>query len=914
MYPADRSDIKLIFYSPIVLCYSFLYYLLIQGAEDLATSIHCERLGCWSMSELTPLMRQYQQIKRNYPDAILFFRLGDFYEMFGQDAIVASRVLQIALTTRDKGKANPVPMCGVPYFAADSYIPKLIKAGYKVAICEQLEDPKDAKGVVKRDVVRVITPGTYMPDNPKENNYILCLFQKENIFGIAVADITTGEFILYESCNNIADEVGRFQPGEIVYPISLKNDPSITDSLRDYYLSPYDDWYFDYIEAYRKVLAHFRVASLDGYGCEGMIVAISAAGALLNYLEETQKGHILFKRIRVLRSGSYMLLDAATLRNLEILRSMQGDVEGSLLWVVDETLTPMGGRLLRTWLVNPLLSVDGIRRRQSAVASLVDNPETLSRIRRSLERIADVERLTSRVCNGSAHARDLLSLRDSLRVIPEIREAMDLDNETLGRISQDLDPLQEVYSLIDSSIAEDAPSTLKEGGLIKKGFNRDVDELREICASGKDFIAGLQERERKRTGIQSLKVGYNKVFGYYIEVTRPNLHLVPQDYIRKQTLTNAERFVTPELKDYEAKVLSAEGRLGELEYQVFTEIRDEVAGYADRLQRVASAIAELDAYQSLAYVARRNDYTCPQVDDGDRIEIIEGRHPVLERVSLNERFIPNDTIMDKEENRVLIITGPNMAGKSTYMRQVALIVLMAQMGSFVPAREARVGIVDRIFTRIGASDVLTKGQSTFMVEMIETANILNNATDRSLIILDEVGRGTSTFDGISIAWAVVEYIVKRLKARTLFATHYHELTELSLCLEGIRNLKVAVKEWGDEIIFLRKVQNGPADKSYGIQVARLAGLPEETISRAKEVLANLEKSELNELGAPRIAYSPDQGTHEAQRPGQLDLFTTQADPVIKEILGLDVLNMTPIEALNKLYELRRRLSDKGHKQ
>jgi len=859
-------------------------------------------------------MKQYQQIKKKYPDAILFFRLGDFYEMFGQDAIIASRVLHIALTTRDKGKANPVPMCGVPYFAAESYIPKLIKAGYKIAICEQLEDPRDAKGVVKRDVVRVITPGTYMPDNPKENNYILCLFQKENIFGIAVADITTGEFILYESCNSIVDEVCRFQPGEIVYPISLKNNPSVIEGLRDYYLSPYDDWYFDYIEAYRKTLAHFRVASLEGYGCEGMIVAISAGGALLSYLEETQKDLVRFKKIRVLRGGSYMLLDAATQKNLEILRNMQtGDIDGSLLGVVDETLTPMGGRLLRTWLVNPLLSIDEIRKRQSAVAFLVDNPEVLSRVRRSLEKIADIERLTSRVCNGSAHARDLLSLKESLRVVPEIKEAVGRDNEALQRISEHLDPLREVYSLIEGSIAEDAPSTLKEGGLIKQGFNRDVDELREICMSGKDFIASLQERERKRTGIQSLKVGYNKVFGYYIEVTRPNLHLVPKDYIRKQTLTGAERFVTPELKDYEARVLSAEGRLGELEYQVFTEIREEVSGYADRLQKVASAIAEIDAYQSLAYVAKRNDYTCPQVDDGDRIEIIEGRHPVLERASLNEKFIPNDTIMDKQDSRVLIITGPNMAGKSTYMRQVALIVLMAQIGSFVPAREARIGVVDRIFTRIGASDVLTKGQSTFMVEMIETANILNNATDRSLIVLDEVGRGTSTFDGISIAWAVVEYIVKRLKARTLFATHYHELTELSLCLEGVRNLKVAVKEWGDEIIFLRKVQDGPADKSYGIQVARLAGLPEETISRAKEVLANLEKSELNELGAPRIAYSPGQDTYGCSRPGQLDLFTTQADPVIKEILGLDVLNMTPIEALNKLYELRRRLSDKGYK-
>jgi len=864
------------------------------------------------MSELTPLMKQYQQIKRNYSDAILFYRLGDFYEMFGQDAVVASRILQITLTTRDKGKENPVPMCGVPYFAVDSYISKLIKAGHKVAICEQLEDARDAKGVVRRDVVKVITPGTCTPEDPKENNYILCLFQKENIFGIAVADITTGDFLLYESCNNIVDEVSRFQPGEIVYPMSLRNNPSIINGLKDYYLSSYDDWYFDYIEAYRKLLNHFRVTSLDGYGCEGMIVAISAAGALLNYLEETQKGIVFLKRLRVLRSGSYMLIDAVTQRNLEILKNMHtGGTDGSLLQVLDETLTPMGGRLLRTWLVNPLLSVDEIRRRQSAITFLTDNPDTLSRIRRLLEGVSDIERVTSRINNGSANAKDLLSLKGSLSMIPDLRDATIVDNEVLQHLSNILDPLQEVYSLIERAIDEDAPATLKEGGLLKQGFNREVDELREASVSGKDFIANLQERERRRTGITSLKVGYNRVFGYYIEVTKPNLHLVPEDYIRKQTLSGGERFVTPELKDYEARVISAESRLSELEYQLFTEIRDEISGYAERLQTTASAIAELDVYQSLAYVARKNDYICPVVDEGDRIEVVEGRHPVLERSSLNERFIPNDTLMDREGNMVLVITGPNMAGKSTYMRQVALIVLMAQIGSFVPAVEARIGIVDRIFTRIGASDVLTKGQSTFMVEMMETANILNNATERSLIILDEVGRGTSTFDGISIAWAVVEYIVKRLRARTLFATHYHELTELSLCLEGIKNLKVAVKEWGDEIIFLRKVQDGPADKSYGIQVARLAGLPEETISRAKEVLANLEKAELNELGAPRIAYSSVHKPCEISGPGQLDLFATQADPVIKEILGLDVLNMTPIEALNKLYEIRRRLADKG---
>jgi len=864
------------------------------------------------MSDLTPLMRQYHDIKRNYPDAILFFRLGDFYEMFGQDAVVASKVLQITLTSRDKGKEDPVPMCGVPYFTAENYISKLVKTGYKVAICEQVEDPKEAKGIVKREVVRVITPGTFLPENPKEHNYILSFFQKENIFGIAVSDISTGEFLIYESCNNLEDEINRFQPREVLYPSNLKNNPSIINTLNDYYLTAYDDWYFDYIEAYRKLLKHFKVTSLEGYGCEGLVVAISAAGALLNYLEETQKGAVVFKKISVLRRDSYMLLDATTQRNLEITRNIKtGEIEGSLLWVVDETLTPMGGRLLRSWLLNPLLIPEEIKIRQEAVAALIDNQDVLSRIHNLLDNISDIERLTSRISNGSATARDLLALKRSLKDLPELKRlSSSIDNRKIRELSEQIDELLDVSSLIEKSIDENAPVNLKEGGLIKKGFNPEVDELRQISGSGKDFIASLQARERERTGISSLKVGYNKVFGYYIEVTKPNLSQVPDYYIRKQTLVGAERFITPELKEYEAKVLGAEERLKDLEYEIFIRIRNDISKEAERLQMTSSAIAELDIFHSLARVARRYNYECPQVDDSDRIEIIEGRHPVLERLSLGERFIPNDTLIDTGSNNVLIITGPNMAGKSTYMRQVALIVLLAQIGSFVPAKEAKIGIVDRIFTRIGATDVITKGQSTFMVEMIETANILNNATRKSLILLDEVGRGTSTFDGISIAWAVVEYIVKKLKARTLFATHYHELTELSLCLEGVKNLNVAVKEWGDEIIFLRKIQEGPADKSYGIQVARLAGLPSETIKRAKEIMSNLEKAELNELGAPKLAYASESTPSNKSPTGQLDLFTTQADPVIKELLGLDIINMTPIEALNKLYEMRKRLSGK----
>lgn len=856
-------------------------------------------------------MRQYQEIKRNYPDAIVFFRLGDFYEMFGEDAIVASKILHITLTSRDKGKDDPVPMCGVPHFTAENYISKLIRKGYKVALCEQVEDPKEARGIVRREVVRVITPGTFTPDNPKENNYILSFFQKENIFGIAVADITTGSFTIYESCHSLEDEVNRFQPKEILYPLSLKDNPAIVNSLNGYYLTTYDDWYFDYIEAYRKLLKYFRVTSLEGYGCEGMVVAISAAGALLNYLEETQKVLNTFRKITVLRRQSHMLLDATTQRNLEIMRNMRsGELEGSLLWVIDETLTPMGGRLLRSWLLNPLLEPEEIKTRQDAVSSLIDNSNALLSIQKLLDSISDMERLNIKINNGSANARDLLALRNSLRKIPELKEvSLSIDNSYIRSISERIDELSDVLAWIEGAIDDNAPVSLKEGGLIKKGFNAEIDELREISGSGKDFIASLQARERERTGISSLKVGFNKVFGYYIEVTKPNLSQVPPDYIRKQTLTGSERFITPELKEYEARVLGADERLRNLEYEVFVEIRERISREAERLQNTSTAIAELDVLHSFARVARKRGYQCPVVDGSERIEIVEGRHPVLERISSGERFIPNDTKMDTETNNVLIITGPNMAGKSTYMRQVALIVLLAQIGSFVPAREARIGVVDRIFTRIGASDVITKGQSTFMVEMVEAANILNNATSKSLILLDEIGRGTSTFDGISIAWAVVEYIARRLKARTLFATHYHELTELSLCLEGVKNLNVVVKEWGDEIIFLRRIEEGPSDKSYGIQVARLAGLPDEVIKRAKEILSNLEKAELNEVGAPRLAYTPG-SPPSVVKTGQLDLFATQADPVIKELLGLDILNMTPIEALNKLYEIRRRLADK----
>ncbi|RJQ48246.1 MAG: DNA mismatch repair protein MutS [Nitrospiraceae bacterium] len=863
------------------------------------------------MSELTPLMKQYHEVKRNYPGTIVFFRLGDFYEMFGQDAITASKVLQITLTSRDRSKEDPIPMCGVPHFTAETYIARLVKAGHKVAVCEQMEDPKEAKGIVRREVVKVITPGTFLPENPKENNYILGFFQKDNIYGIAVADVTTGEFSLYETHSSLEDEINRFQPKEILYPFSLKNNTAMMDRLDDYYLTGYDDWYFDYIEAYRKLIKHFRVSSLEGYGCEGMIVAISAAGALLNYLEETQKDALSFKKLSVLRRESRMLLDAATLRNLEITRNMRsGEAEGSLLWVMDETLTPMGGRLLRTWLLNPLLAPGDICDRQDAVSVLLDSSAELAKIQECLRGIYDIERLASRVGGGTANARDLVALKNSLKILPELKTVLHAyENEKIASLADRIDILEGVTALIEKAITDDPPFTLKEGGLIRKGFHPEIDELREISSSGKDFIANLQAKERERTGISSMKVGYNRVFGYYIEITKANLGQVPDDYIRKQTLVNGERFITPELKDYEGKILGAEERLKNLEYDAFIRVRTQIAAETEKLQTTAAAVAELDALHSLAAIAQRYHYERPVVDEGDVIQIVEGRHPVIEKLSPADKFIPNDSLIDSGAHNISIITGPNMAGKSTYMRQIALIVLMAQTGSFVPAKEVRVGVVDRIFTRIGASDVITKGQSTFMVEMIETANILNNATRKSLILLDEVGRGTSTFDGISIAWAVVEFIAKELRARTLFATHYHELTELSLVLDGIKNLNVAVKEWGDEIIFLRRIEEGSADKSYGIQVARLAGLPQETIERAKEILANLEKSELNELGSPKLAYTSAPASPETARAGQLDLFTTQADPVIRELLGLDILSMTPLEALNKLFEMKKKLGD-----
>ncbi len=854
------------------------------------------------MAEQTPLMRQYFDIKKDYPDAILFFRLGDFYEMFGEDAKVASRILQITLTTRDKGKQEPVPMCGIPHFSAESYITKLINAGYKVAICEQVQDPREAKGIVKREVVRVVTPGTHQPENPKLNNFIVALCPSGKKHGIAVADLSTGEFILYETEKAIEDELNRFEPKEVLCPENLMDDIHYGEVLKDYYVTYWDNWFFDFTEAYKRLLEYYRVYSLGAFGIDEQRAAISAGGALLSYLMENQKGSVVLRRPTGLDDSLFIFLDSVTKRNLELLHNLRdGSEEGTLISVIDETLTPMGGRTLRQAIMRPLKSKELINRRLDAVENLIDDFEMRENLRRFLRDVHDLERLATRVLQRKVTPRELVTIKNSLKEFPRIKETlMRASSELLMELNERIQGFEELHSLIDTAVVDDPPHTTTEGGIIRTGYRYDVDELREIATKGKDYIASLEAKERQKTGISSLKIGYNRVFGYYIEVTKSNLHLVPEHYIRKQTLVGSERFITEELKDYENKVLGAEERLKVLEKEVFSEVVQKAAYYAEALLDAATAIGEIDFLLSLATVATRNNYVRPVIEESGLIEIVDGRHPVLERISFEERFIANNTYMDTEENRLLIITGPNMAGKSTYMRQVALIVLMAQMGSFVPATKATIGIVDRIFTRIGAADYLSRGQSTFMVEMIETANILNNATDRSLIVLDEVGRGTSTFDGISIAWAVAEYIVNRIRARTLFATHYNELTELSMALEGVKNYNVTVREWGDEIIFLRKIEPGPADKSYGIQVARLAGLPEEVVSKAKEVLGNLEQAEFSNKGLPRVL-----GAKDAPKAQQLDLFAPNYEPVIKKLMSIDVDRISPEDAIKKLKQLRK---------
>ncbi len=799
------------------------------------------------MAELTPMLRQYKEIKAQYSDSILFFRLGDFYEMFFDDARIASRILGIALTSRGSHNGEKVPMCGVPYHAARSYIGKLINSGFKVAICEQVEDPKKSRGIVKREVTRVVTPGSVIDEaevDEKSNLYVAAIFSGKNqgdVYGLSFMDLSTGDFRFTEvlSREELINELARIDPAELLV---LHNDPLINASFMDKYRKEliHDPMELETAESLLK--KQFGVYSLQGFGCHEMPCATMAAGIIIHYMRNTQKGfpaHI--KEIRPYRIGEYMFLDEATCSHLELLRSMRrNDSHGSLFYTLNRTLTPMGSRTLKRWIMYPLISLKKIKKRLSAVQELKDNLIMRKKLRNILKDIYDIERLNGKISLGRANPKDLIALKESIKNIPYVKDV--LGNSTslfvLDLIKQ-LDDLQDIRETIEMAINEDPPVSLKDGGIIKEGYNDKLDELIRISRDGKGWIAEFVSREQKRTGINNLKVGFNKVFGYYIEVSRSNLHLVPQDYIRKQTLVNGERFITNELKEMEDKVLMAEERRRELEYSLFQEVIERIAKESERIKRASEIIGIIDTLCALAQVAEENDYLCPEVNDGNEIDIRDGRHPVVEKTIKDEEFVPNDIRIDLEEQQVLLITGPNMAGKSTILRQTALIVLMAQIGSFVPASRAKIGLVDRIFTRIGASDDLSRGQSTFMIEMTETANILRNATHRSLAILDEIGRGTSTYDGISIAWAVAEYLHDK-RVRTLFATHYHELTELALIKPRIRNFNVGVKESGDRIIFIRKLLAGATNRSYGIHVAKIAGLPDEVIEKAEEILSGIE--------------------------------------------------------------------------
>ncbi len=807
-----------------------------------------------SIARMSPLMRQYLSLKRKYPDAILFFRVGDFYETYGKDAILVSKELGIALTVRDRER-DRTPMAGVPHHAAEPYIAKLVRRGYKVAIAEQLEEPSPKKKLVRRDVVRIITPGTVIEETileDKFNNYLAGVVKAKKGYGVAFLDISTSEFFTTQlvgdrALDDLLTELSRFSPAEIVLPESLYADKEFVAKIREYLervaFTPYPDYHFDYEFARETLLQHFKVTSLEGFGCEGMPLAVSAAGAVLSYVLDTQKMQVEnIKTLKTYHVAQYMILDGTTIRNLELLQNFRDlSTRGTLLEVLDKTVTSMGSRLLKRWILQPLINVKEINRRLDAVEELVNNSFLREEIRELLDEVYDIERIISRLNLGRLNPKDMIALKESLKRIPQIADLLkDTKSDLLREIREDLNGLPEIVDLIERAIVDDPPPTVQEGGIIKDGFNEELDKLREVVRKGKQWILELEQRERARTGIKSLKVGYNKVFGYYIEVPKSQANRVPKDYIRKQTLTNAERFITPELKEYEAQVLNAEDRIKELEYQIFQEIRNKVCEKTEEIQKTAKALATLDVLTTFAKIAVEYNYVRPIVDDSDVIEIKAGRHPVVEQM-IEEDFVPNDAYLNNTTDQILIVTGPNMAGKSTYLRQVALIVLLAQMGCFVPAKYARIGVVDRIFTRVGAVDDITKRQSTFMVEMLETANILNNATSRSLIILDEIGRGTSTFDGMSIAWAVIEYIHNRIGAKTLFATHYHHLTQIEQVLPRVKNYHVAVAEVDGKMIFLRKVKPGPSDRSYGIQVAKLAGLPPEVISRAEEILHLIEE-------------------------------------------------------------------------
>ncbi|BFK26943.1 DNA mismatch repair protein MutS [Blautia producta] len=809
------------------------------------------------VASLSPMMQHYVKTKEENKDCIIFYRLGDFYEMFFDDAVTTSRELELTLTGKDCGLTERAPMCGVPYHAAEVYINRLVAKGYKVAICEQMEDPKEAKGMVRREVIRVVTPGTNLNTqalDETKNNYIMAVVYLSNRFGIAIADVTTGDFMVTEvdKIRTLLDEIYKFSPAEIICNEAFCMSGVDLDEIKNRLnisLYPLESWYFDDDLCVRTLKEHFHVGTLEGLGLKDYECATIGAGALLTYLLETQKNSLEHMRaITPYITDRFMVIDSSSRRNLELTEALREKVKrGSLLWVLDKTKTAMGARMLRSFIEQPLIDEDAINRRLDALEEINSREMDREEIREYLNPIYDMERLIGRVSYQSANPRDMISFKSSISMIPYIKQLVkSFSTEEMQCVYEDMDDLRDLYTLLESAIVEEPPLAMKEGGIIKDGYNENVDHFREAKTKGKSWLAELEAQEREKTGIRNLKIKYNKVFGYYLEVTNSFKDMVPDYYTRKQTLTNAERYITPRLKELEDMILGAEDKLYALEYELFVEVRNTISREVERIQRTAKAVAKLDTYISLALVASRNNFVRPKINTKGIIDIKNGRHPVVEKMIPNDMFIPNDTYLDNNKNRVSVITGPNMAGKSTYMRQTALIVLMAQIGSFVPAEKANIGIADRIFTRVGASDDLASGQSTFMVEMTEVANILRNATSRSLLILDEIGRGTSTFDGLSIAWAVIEYIsnTKILGAKTLFATHYHELTELEGKLAGVNNYCIAVKERGDDIVFLRKIVKGGADKSYGIQVAKLAGVPDIVIERAKELVEELVSADI----------------------------------------------------------------------
>lgn len=877
------------------------------------------------ISALSPMMQEYVKTKEEYHDCILLYRLGDFYEMFFEDALTASKELEITLTGKDCGLKERAPMCGVPFHSVETYINRLIEKGYKAAICEQVEDPKKAKGLVKREVVRIVTPGTTLDAtslDETKNNYLMSIVYIEDHFGCAIADITTGDCFLTEldKAQKLLDEINKFTPAEIICNESFLMSGVDTEDLKNRLgicVFSQEPWYFD-DELCRKTLKeHFQVNSLEGLGIGEFESGVLAAGALFLYLQETQKTALShMATIRPYSAEKYMLIDSSSRRNLELVETLrEKQKRGSLLWVLDKTKTAMGARTLRSYVEQPLIDQEEIENRLSAIEELNEHPMLRDEIREYLQPIYDLERLISRISYKSANPRDMIAFASSLEMLPHIKQVLkEFSSPVLRQLEEEMDSLLDISGLIKQAIVDDPPLAQKDGGIIREGYHEDVDKFRRSRTDGKKWLSELEARERERTGIRTMKIKYNRVFGYSLEITNAFKDQVPDNYIRKQTLTNAERYITQELKELEDLILGAEDKLYALEYELFCDVRDKVGAEVVRIQQTAKAVAAIDVLASLALVAQRNNYVRPKINNSGVIDIKNGRHPVVEQMIENDMFIANDTYLDNQKKRISIITGPNMAGKSTYMRQTALIVLMAQIGSFVPAEKANIGIVDRIFTRVGASDDLASGQSTFMVEMTEVANILRNATSKSLLILDEIGRGTSTFDGLSIAWAVVEHIsnTKLCGAKTLFATHYHELTELEGKISGVNNYCIAVKEKGDDIVFLRKIVKGGADKSYGIQVAKLAGVPDTVIQRAKELVEELSDADITaavkDLTAPKKKQKIQ---YDQVDMAQMSLFdTVQDNDIINEIKGLEIGNLTPMEALNILYNLQNKIKNR----